>query len=82
MYEQWAASPHLIIMLFSLILQNGLYIPPSTETQVFNSKRATFDDFQQGNYLHACFIQLASDPKISLAIRVTTLWLNNQSVFM
>ena len=36
-------------------------------------KRATFDDFQQGNYLHACLIQVASDPKISLAIRVTTL---------
>ena len=36
---------------------------------------------QQGNYLLACFIQLASDAKISHATKITTLWLKQPICF-
>ena len=37
---------------------------------------------QQGNYLPACFIQLASDTNISHATRITTLWLKQLICFI
>ena len=74
---EWLPRLHGLLWYQRLLRQPVSLLFPSLPSFWNKEKRRK----QQGNYLLACFIQLASDTIISHATRITTLWLKQLICF-